>query len=600
MTDSHPIDIHEAGTLAGAFAARVARSPGKTAYREFDHGSEAWREYSWADTAALAARWQQGLRDLGLQPGDRVALMLRNCINWIVFDQAALGLGLITVPLYTNDRADSMAYILEDCGARVLLIEGEDQWKELRKVATRLSALQAIISITPIDAGDSGLNILHAPAWLPQAGAAFTSIDIEPQALATIVYTSGTTGHPKGVMLSHYNILWNVQAGLARLPFGLDDELLSFLPLSHTFERTGGYYLTIVSGSTVSFARSVTLLAEDLVNIRPTILIAVPRIFERIYTRLQHKLAQGPGLARRLFATAVKTGWRRFEHQQGRARWTPALLLWPLWDALVARKVRARLGGRLKVAVSGGAALSPDIARTFIGLGIPIVQGYGLTETSPIVSGNRLENNIPASVGQPLDGVEVRIAEQNELLVRSPSVMLGYWHNEKATRDIIDAEGWFHTGDQARIGNQGHIFITGRIKEVIVMSNGEKVPPADIEVAIALDPLIEQVMIVGESRPFLAALAVLNEEGLEILCTELELDPHNPEILQTPELVQEVLVRIQHGLRDFPGYARLHRVVLLETPWTVENNMMTPTLKLRRNRVLEYHKTMIDNLYAGH
>jgi long-chain acyl-CoA synthetase len=313
-------------------------------------------------------------------------------------------------------------------------------------------------------------------------------------------------------MLSHANMLTNAHACLDTFAVSGDDLFLSFLPLSHTFERTLGYYLTVMTGSTVAFARSIQLLSEDLQNIRPTLLISVPRIYERVYGVIRTRLEEGLPLKRKLFYLAVEVGWARFEHQQGRGAWKPSFLLWPLLQKLVAQKVLDKLGGRLRVALSGGAALSPEISRVFVGLGLPIVQGYGLTETSPVITGNHLDNNYPDSVGQPIRDVEVRLGEQNVLLVKGPNVMLGYWNNPDATRATIDADGWLNTGDVAHISGTGHVYITGRIKEIIVMSNGEKIPPNDMELAILHDPLFDQVMIFGEARPYLVALAVLNPE----------------------------------------------------------------------------------------
>ena len=594
------IPVDEAGTLAGALRLRAERTPDLTAYREFDRQAGAWRAMSWREAAERAARWQAGLRRMGLQPGERVAVMLRNCVDWAMFDQAALGLGLVTVPIYTNDRTDNIAYILRDAGVRLLLIEGEEQWRELAPAARELDSLSAVVTLNPVTAGDSGVIVHHAPEWLPADAPPFEATPLEASALATIVYTSGTTGRPKGVMLTHRNILWNIGVALKALPVTAEDEFLSFLPLSHTFERTTGYYVSVVAGSTMAFARSIEELAEDLVSIRPTILVSVPRIFERVHGRIRDKLEKDSALARWLFQVAVATGWKRFEHQQGRAGWSPSLLLWPLWERLVARKVQARLGGRLHYAASGGAALSPEIARMFIGLGINIVQGYGLTETSPVISGNRLDDNIPASVGLPLEGIETKVSENHELIVRSPAVMAGYWNNETATREAIDDEGWFHTGDQVRIDEGGHIYITGRLKDIIVLANGEKVPPADMELAIAMDPLIEQVMVVGEGRPFLAALAVLNPEALATVAGEKGLDAGSPSLLNSPAVIDEVLGRIRKGLSAFPGYAQIHAVGLVAEPWTIDNGMMTPTMKLKRNLLLEAHREMLEKIYAGH
>jgi long-chain acyl-CoA synthetase len=339
-----------------------------------------------------------------------------------------------------------------------------------------------------------------------------------PQAddLAAIVYTSGTTGKPKGVMLTHRNVVANVQAVLQRVQPTPADRFLSFLPLSHTFERTAGYYLPIAAGSCVAFARSVAQLGEDLVSQRPTVLISVPRIYERVHAKLQEVLATSP-LKARLMVLTQTVGWRRFRAEQGLPAdeaGRPGLLdplLWPLLRRLVAQPVLARFGGQVRVAVSGGAPLAPAIARCFLGLGLQLVQGYGMTETSPVVGVNAPEDNDPASVGRALPGVEVRIVENRELQVRGPSVMRGYWRRDEDTAKVLAADGWLSTGDQAEIVD-GRIHIRGRIKEIIVTSTGEKVPPVDLELALCEDPLFEQAFVVGENKPFIGAVAVVNAD----------------------------------------------------------------------------------------
>jgi long-chain acyl-CoA synthetase len=301
-------------------------------------------------------------------------------------------------------------------------------------------------------------------------------------------------------MLSHHNMLSNAYFTLQSFDVTGADTFLSFLPLSHTLERTCGYYLSVMAGARVAYARSIPQLAEDLAAIRPTLLISVPRIYERVYGAIKAKLAEGPAVRRMLFELATEVGWTRFEHQQGRGPWRPGFVLWPLLKKLVADKILARLGGRLRAAVSGGAALPPDVARVFIGLGLPVLQGYGLTETSPVVSNNNIEDNVPASIGKPIHGVQVKIGEKNALLVKGPNVMLGYWENPEATRAMFTEDGWLNTGDTARMDGEGRLYITGRLKEIIVLSNGEKVPPVDMEAAIARDPFFEQVMVMAENE----------------------------------------------------------------------------------------------------
>ena len=502
-------------TLCGLFRARVDASPDAVAYRQFDEAREAWTNHTWAQVAAEVERWRRALVKEGLAPGDRVAVMLKNCVEWVIFDQAALSLGLVTVPLYLDDRPDSAAWILDHADARLLLVEGRFQHKKLAEIAGSAHQLQRIVSLAAPENGlaDWSPRFVLAADWLAQAeGVAVPERHLASELLASLVYTSGTTGRPKGAMLTHGNMLWNAWYASQCADFGPHEVFLSFLPLSHTLERTGGYYLPMLLGAEVAYARSIAQLAQDLQAIRPTVLISVPRIYERVYGRIQDGLDKKGTLARRLFELAVRTGWRRFERAQGVAGWHPGLLAWPLLDRLVARNVVDKLGGRLKFAISGGAALSPEIARVFIGLGVPVIQGYGLTETSPVVCVNRPDSNVPSSIGQPLPGVEVKIGENDELLTRSRCVMRGYWKDEAATRAMIDADGWLHSGDTCSVDARGHYTIVGRIKDIIVLNNGEKVPPSDMESAILLDPLFEQVMVVGEGKPYLAALTVLNEE----------------------------------------------------------------------------------------
>jgi long-chain acyl-CoA synthetase len=418
--------------------------------------------------------------------------------------------------------------------------------------------------------------------------------------LASIIYTSGTTGKPKGVMLSHHNMLSNIFDGMATFAMLSEDLLLSFLPLSHTFERTCGYYMQVMTGARVAYARSIPLLAEDMLTIRPTLLISVPRIYERIYAAVNAKLREGSLLKHMLFNLAVEVGWARFLREQGRGGWKLSFLLWPLLQKLVAQKILDRLGGRLRTAVTSGAALAPEISRMFVGLGLPVVQGYGLTETSPIVAGNHLDNNFPDSVGQPLRNVQVRIGDQSALLVKGANVMMGYWKNPVATSAMVDASGWLNTGDTAHISETGHIYITGRLKEIIVLSNGEKMPPSDMEVAIMHDPLIDQVMIYGEGKPYLVALAVLNAEVWPQIAAKVGVRHDMPESLTDSNVEAKVLRRIARNLRGFPGYANVHRVLLLREPWSIENGLLTPTLKIKRAAVAKQFSVQIEELYKGH
>ena len=592
------ITLEQADTIPALFRERVTRTPDKVAYIQCNPTTEQWEEKSWQQISDQVARWQASLGNEALEPGDRVAMMLQNCREWAIFDIAAQGLGLVTVPIYTNDRAENIGYILKDANVRLLLIGDQEQWGAIKEIGQPLSELCRIVVLDKLDETDLPDNLVQCDAWISDQPADLQVKTTDTNALASIVYTSGTTGRSKGVMLSHRNMLWNVQAGLGAIKVYPDDLFLSFLPLSHTLERSIGYYLTLSAGATVAYARSIPLLAEDLVTIKPTKIISVPRIFERVYAKIQAKLEGESPIKQALFNKTVEVGWKRFLYQQKHPDGANGGLLWPILEHLVAKKVQAKLGGRLNLAISGGAALSPDITRFFIGLGIPIAQGYGLTETSPVIACNPIEDNIPASVGPPLPNVEVKIGKNEELLTRSPSVMLGYWNNPTATKEVIDDDGWLHTGDKVRFNESNHIFITGRLKEIIVLANGEKVPPADMESAIQLDPLFEQSLVIGEGKPYLVAFLILNPELKEKLIGKITAE-HGTAPDQSM-LNEQLLVLVNRQLRSFPGYATIRRISIIDEPWSVENGLITPTLKPRRTKIMEHFASNISDMYAGH
>jgi long-chain acyl-CoA synthetase len=597
-TDLIPSDI--AITLDGLFHERARRSRDQVAYRYFDDHRCEWLQLTWQEMEHEIARWQSAMEHEGLKPGDRVAIMLKNSPQWVVFDQAALGMGLVMVPLYVADRPENVAHVLQDSGAKVLLIDNATHWHPLHEACTGIATLTRIITLRAPPEGDSDERLRSVDEWLPDSHEGFRHLVRDPDTLATIVYTSGTTGKSKGVMLSHRNLLSNVEGSLQCFTIYPSDIFLSFLPMSHCLERAAGYYVPVMAGAKVAYARSVQQLQEDLALIRPTVLIAVPRIFERIQSGIRSKLDKGPAATRRLFGLAINVGNRHFEHVQGRASWHPKLLLWPLLQKMVANKLIARLGGRLRLAITGGAALSADNARTFIGLGMHILQGYGLSETSPVISVNRLDNNLPSSVGPKLPNLEIRLGEHNALEVRGPSVMMGYWNNEAATKAMIGPDGWLNTGDVASIDAQGRITITGRIKEIIVLSNGEKVPPNDMEAAILADPLFEQVMVVGEGKAYLGLLTVVNRELWVAAMRERNLSAEWPESLHSSQTKAYALQRATQQLHAFPGYARIRKIALLSEPWTADNGMLTPTLKVKRAKVLEHYLKDFAGMYDGY
>ena len=590
------ISAEQAGTLFGLFIERLKRTPQQTAYQSYNSETKQWFNTTWDDIATQVARWQAALKSEQLQPGDRVAINLRNCVEWVIFDQAALGLGLTLVPLYPDDRPDNVAYILRDANVKVLLLQNSKQWQRLKPTITTEHELKRVLILnkesTPLGAPARYIN-----DWLTADDAELLNTPGQAHDLASIIYTSGTTGRPKGVMLSHQNMLSVAYGGLKCIDILPSDIFLSFLPLSHTLERTAGYYLPMMAGAVVAYARGIPQLAEDMLQVKPTALIAVPRIFERIYTRVHSQLKDKSPLAQRLFHQAVATGLQRFGYQQKRQSWHPKLLLWPIFNKLVASKIKQRLGGNMRIILSGGAALPQTVAELFIGLDFCLLQGYGLTETSPVISVNTPENNFPSSVGTVIPGVLVKVGDNDELLARGTGVMLGYWNNEEATSQTIDNDGWLHTGDQARISDTGHIYITGRIKDILIMSNGEKVPPGDVEAAILMNPLFEQVLVLGEGQSFLAALIVLNADSWPDLAQTLGLDKDNPSSLTDKLLHSYIAKQLRQALSTFPAYAKIRQIAVYLEPWTVENDLMTPTMKIKRPKVIAHHQTDIDRIY---
>lgn len=601
-----PGSISSARTLPELFQARLALSPERVAYRQYRTGSGQWTNRTWRSIGDDVDRWRKALAGERLPAGARVATLMASSPDYVCVDQAVLSLGLASVPMHATDNPGNLAYILKDSGASLLVIDDPGYWARLGPEVAGHPDLQRIVVVSNgVLAGDpavaADVRVVSAPAWLSAAeAAAIATPVVAPESLAAIVYTSGTTGRPKGVMLSHRNIVSNVLAVLQLVASTDGDVFLSFLPLSHTLERTAGYYLPIASGSTVAFARSVALLGQDLQTIRPTILISVPRIYERAYLGVQEALARSGPLSRALYALTERIGWQRFRETQagGTGPLSPIIRpAWPVLDRIVAGKIRSRLGGRLRLAVVGGAPMPEAVSHCFLAMGIDVVQGYGMTETSPIVSVNRPERNDPSTVGEAIDGVEVRIGADDELLVKGPNVMLGYWQRPEETRRIVEPDGWLHSGDQATL-RDGHIVIKGRIKDIIVTSTGEKISPEDLEKAIAGDALFEQVMVLGEQRPFIVALAVLNRAAVEAAARTLGVSGEMTDILASDQMRGFALGRIKRAVADLPSYATPRKVWLTVEPWTVGAGLMTPTLKLKRRAIEGAFADEIARLYA--
>ncbi|MEG2818374.1 MAG: long-chain fatty acid--CoA ligase [Comamonas sp.] len=625
-----PASITQAQTLPQLLALRVSETPKGEAYRSFDESRQQWSSLSWKQTEERVLQWCKALAAQQLPAGARVAILLPNGLDAMTMDQASLRCALVPVPLHAIDNAGSVAYILADSGASLLLVADAKAWQKICATGQSLPELKAVILAPQGKAAEEGYDarwlvdenalpeiqalqqipLLPLSQWLAKGREQNRPLPAPPveEDLAGIVYTSGTTGKPKGVMLTHRNVVSDLHAVMQRVQAFPSDVFLSFLPLSHTFERTTGYYLAVACGSCVAYARSVAQIAEDMKTVKPTVLISVPRIYERVNAKIVETLAKSP-FKHQLFNAAVAVGWKRFFQAQGikpeagaakadtdSGGWMQHLPWW-LLQILVAKPLLAQFGGRLRAAVSGGAPLSAANARVFLGLGLPLIQGYGMTETAPVVAANALDDNHPATVGRALPTAELRIGEDRELQIRGPMVMRGYWNRPEDTAKTFTADGWLKTGDQA-VMEDGRVRIQGRIKEIIVTSTGEKIPPNDVEQAIMADPLFEQVLILGEDRPFIACIAVVNTTEWQAMAQGLGLDASDPASLNHSAAEREALARIEKQTRSFARYAVPRAVHLVQEPWTIDNSLMTPTLKLKRKNLMAYYEQDIETMYG--
>lgn len=618
VTDSDRTFINDFRSIPDMLRHTVATWPDREAFRQFDYAENAWLSLTWRAFNEKVVRWRRAFTAMDLKKGDRVAMLLTNSIDAVTFDEAALANGLVPVPLHAIDTAGSSAYILRDSGARFLVTTSRARWNAIAKAAEAevdgLPDLNLVVFTneivaegSPQDVDGHPVTLLGVEEWLSTGNHVpdeALPASPEPDDLAGFIYTSGTTGRPKGVMLTHRNIVENVKQINRCFDFSEEDVFLSYLPFSHTFERTVAHYNSLANGSAMAFAKSAGSIEQDLLVVKPTLMCSVPRVYERMYQALMHELADSTEEKRHLTDWAKEVGWRRFcqandlpvEHSQ---RENLDETVWPTLDTDIASKIRDRFGGRLRATFAGGASLNTAVAKFFCAMGLNILQVYGLTETSPIVSFTRPIGNHPSCVGFPVPDCEVKLGENDELLVRGPQVMKGYWGKPRETAAAF-IDGWFRTGDQADLSDGGRIRIKGRLKEIVVTSTGEKIAPVDIEFAIQDDRLFEQVMVLGDNRPFVTALAVVNEKLWRELCDEMQLPFDDPQTIHTRDMHRLIIKRIRQTCRNFPQYGIPRAVGITLTPWTVENGLLTPTMKLRRPQIMAAHLDLVETLYAGH
>ncbi len=548
-----------------------------------------------------------GLGALGMSKGDRVAIVSESRPEWIISDLAVLSAGAVLAPIYPTLSASQARYILQDCGARLAIVSTAAQLEKVQEIRHLLPSLEAVIVMAPeLGSGPSVLSLDEVERrgharMTGEWGAAKAFRDaarhVVPADLATIIYTSGTTGEPKGVMLTHEALASNLHAGAAVLDVGLDDVALSFLPLSHAFERMTSY-VYLLKGVTMIFAESMDTIARDIGVVRPTMLTGVPRVYEKMQARIMEKGSAGSAVKARLFRWAIGVGLSRARAVlRGKSAGALTSLQYPLADKLVFSKVRAGVGGRLRFVVSGSAPLPSSVTEFFYGIGLPVIEGYGLTETAPILTVNPLGAARVGTVGRAVPDVSLRIADDGEILARGPNIMTGYYNKPEATADVLK-EGWFHTGDIGTLDGEGYLTITDRKKDLLVTSGGKKIAPQPIESVLKQSPLIAEAVILGDRRKYAAALIVPDFNALERRLKDLGRPPADRATLVSRADVLALYQEIVDALNlELAQFERIKRIALLPREFSMDSGELTPTLKVKRKVVEDTWREQIEELY---
>jgi len=550
-----------------------------------------------------------GLASLGLKRGDRVSIIAENRPEWVVADQAIAALGGVSVPLYPTMTAKQNEYIFNDAGVRFAVVSNQFQLNKVLRVRENIPTLEKIILIVEKQGALEKDVLLYSD--LLGLGERFARDNpdhinasramVRPHDLLTLIYTSGTTGNPKGVMLTHDNLVSNIVSAAQVIEFGTDDVLLSFLPLSHSFERMAGYYTALSCGATIAYAESVETVRDNMLEVRPTIITTVPRLFERIYSRVMKQVDSGPPIRQKIFHWGVKVGKAYATAVRAGKSPSPAVALQrKVADHLVFSKLKANTGGRMRFFVSGGAALAREFGEFFEAAGLTIIEGYGLTESSPVIAANRLHHYKWGSVGPAIPGVQIKIAPDGEILARGPNIMKGYWNNPKATAEVIDSEGWLHTGDIGHLDEEGFLCITDRKKHLFVSSGGKNIAPQPIENLFLASKYIEQFMLIGDRRMFLTALIVPDFDALKEYADARNIPyKDNVDLTQHPavnDLIESNIAQIQ---KDLANFERVRKFTLLDRQFTIEDGELTPTQKVRRKAIEERYKEIIESMYEG-
>lgn len=553
-----------------------------------------------------------GLVKLGLEPGDRVGIVSENRLEWVMSDFAITGSGAVDVPVFPTLTARQLEYTYNNCSASIVIVSNKMQLGKILSMKSEIPSLEHIIVMNN-EGADASQNIHNFSDVIllgkdslaaEQRRSSFekSAMAVKPEDLCTIIYTSGTTGNPKGVMLTHRNLCSNINAVNEVVHVGTDDLFLSYLPMCHSYERIGGFYIAFGHGATTAFAESLETVRTNLQEVRPTIMTSVPRLFERIRNGVYANMDKQSPAKQKIFSFALSIGKRMVDEQQRGSVSFPTKALYAVADKLVFSKIRALTGGRLRFFVSGGGALAYDVKEFFTMLNMVILEGYGLTETSPVLTVTRPHDNEIGTVGKPIQEVEIRLADDGEILARGPNIMRGYWKNEEATKQTIDAEGWLHTGDIGTYTARGNLKITDRKKNLFVSSGGKNIAPQVVENVLLQSKYIDQVLLIGDNKEYCAALVVPDYELLKPMMdsTGGTTDAgQRSNSLNTSAIVSAIMNDINRVQRDLAKYERVRRIYVVPEPFTVENGMMTPTLKIKRAVVEKQYEQEITSMYEA-
>lgn len=600
--------MSEVFLLTKHFYDSAARYSSKPALMEKKNGI--YRSITYQEMKERVEQIASFLLSRSLEAQDRVALLSENRSEWPITDMGIISAGLVNVPIYPTLTAHQILYILNDSGARWIFLSKPAQLQKIVAIHHACPQLQGVVVMDPPEQWPAiqGIQLLSFDQAIAEGQFALAQYrPLLAQRLqqahendwVSIVYTSGTTGDPKGVILTHRNFASNARAAQKALGFDSNQTSLSFLPLSHVLERVV-HYVIQYCGATIAYAESVDTIAQNLQEIQPSAFVAVPRVFEKIYTRIVQKIEHEKPLKKKIFAWAVDVGKEATAYTL-QNKPLPAGLLWKykLADKLVFTKIRQKTGGRLKFTISGGAPLRRDLAEFFFAVGIPIYEGYGLTESSPVITCNRPGAVKLGTVGQAIEDVEIRIAADGEILARGPNIMLGYLNQPEATREVLDAEGWLHTGDIGTLDEDGFLQITDRKKEIIVMSNGKNVAPQPIENLLKTSPYIEQAVLLGDNQKYIAALIYPNFDLLDQYARAHHLSVGSrKELLQNAQIHDFLAQQIERMMADFARHEHIKKFALIDEELTQENGLLTPTLKYKRRQIQAHFKDVIATLFA--